>query len=82
VTRAGKGDDRLGKGLLGFDEASFLWQSVVFYGESHYAVLSYENTEEPDLFYGNALMFSIFHVPATIFMRTRHTSIRLHHHML
>jgi hypothetical protein len=71
VTRAGKGYDRLGKGLLGFDEASFLWQSVVFYGESHYAALFYENTEEPNLFYGNALKFSIFHVPATIFMRTR-----------
>jgi hypothetical protein len=31
VTRAGKGDYRLGEGLLAFDETSFLWQPVVFY---------------------------------------------------
>jgi hypothetical protein len=53
-----------------FDEASFLWQSVVFYGKGQYIVHFYAISEYHNLFYGNSLKFSISHVPTAIFMRT------------
>jgi hypothetical protein len=53
---------------LAFAEASFLWQSVVFYGSRHHTVLFYAKTESHTLFHGNLLKFSIFHVPTAILM--------------